>query len=141
MANLLNNPVYVTVQDVRDTSDNSGVLALTDPEIEKYITKAQYTIDNYMYSYGTKVDSTQQFIFPVEDEGIPDDIKIATVYTIENLFNKGDDISSGSIASESLWYYKINYSEGVGEQLLTDNITDILDNYSNNSVAFIKQTL
>ena len=90
MANLLANPVYITAQDVRDTTTNPLLIALTDAEIEALITKAQYVIDNYIRCYGTPFVDGQEFIFPVDVDGvstIPDDIQLATFYMVEYLFS------------------------------------------------------
>ena len=50
MANLLLNPVYITRDDVRDTTDNAALIALSDDAIDMLITQAQYLIDAYLIS-------------------------------------------------------------------------------------------
>lgn len=107
MANLLDNPVYVTEQDVFDTTERDDLQNETSDIINKLIVKAQYVIDGYLNSYGEPFEETQQFIFPIKDEdgneSIPQGIKIATVYIIENLYDSlGKEDNNGKISSESL---------------------------------------
>lgn len=92
MANLLSNPVYITAQDIDDTSKDADLIALSVADKEQLITQAQYIIDDYIECYGIKFDGSQEFIFPTQDsdgnvEPIPNDIKVATLYLVEDLFS------------------------------------------------------
>jgi len=95
MANLYNNPVYTTVDDVRDTTDYADLaaLAVSDPDaVDKLITQAQTAIDNYIISFGCRCDESQEFIFPTGEDGtcdaIPHEIQKATIKVVEYLFVK-----------------------------------------------------
>jgi hypothetical protein len=68
MANLLSNPVYTTAQDVIDTTKIIALKALSQAEIERYITEAQYIIDSCIGIYGYRYDEDQSFIFPIKDD-------------------------------------------------------------------------
>jgi hypothetical protein len=91
MANLLLNPVYVTdPQDIRDTTDDAALIALSDDAINKLITESQYFIDAYIICFGVPFVEDQEFIFPVNVEDIetlPEGIKVATFYVVERLFS------------------------------------------------------
>jgi len=40
--------VYISVADVRDTTTNTDILALSDPEIEELIYQSQIMVDLYI---------------------------------------------------------------------------------------------
>lgn len=93
MANLLDDLVYVTLDDVRETS---RILASNakpiDTVLTQLITESQWVIETYIGSYGEKEDEAQAFIFPTVDDGIPNDIKLATVRIAEQLYLQGDNL-------------------------------------------------
>lgn len=93
MTNLFNTPVYTTGQDVNDTTDIAALQALfaSDPgAVDALITKAQYAIDAYLQCIeGDPFVEGQPFLYPIDDDGsslIPDEIAIATVMVVENIF-------------------------------------------------------
>lgn len=93
MANLLDDLVYVTIDDVRDSSRILASNAKpTDSVLTQLITESQWIIDTYIGSYGEKEVETQTFIFPIVDDGIPNDIKLATVRIAEQLYLQGDNL-------------------------------------------------
>ena len=116
MANLLLNPVYITRDDVRDTTDNAALIALSDDAIDMLITQAQYLIDAYLICYGVPFDETQEFIFPIDVDGvatIPDKLKIAAFYVVEKLFSL-DSISgssTGAIIEEKILSRTVKYKD------------------------------
>jgi hypothetical protein len=70
MANLLaQDPVYISLADFRDTTSNSDLadsLVVDDDTLKGIIYNAQHIIDTYIGRYGTKYDSDQHYIFPVD---------------------------------------------------------------------------
>jgi hypothetical protein len=48
MANLFDDIVYVSIQDVKDTSNLEEIQNKSNKELTRYITEAQYIIDNYI---------------------------------------------------------------------------------------------
>lgn len=90
MTNLLNDLVYVTLQDARDTSNILDSNPPTDADLTKLLTESQWVIDCYIQSYWTRFVSTQTFLFPVIDTDesslIPTDIKLATIQIAEYLY-------------------------------------------------------
>lgn len=119
MANIfLREPTYITVQEVRDTTSKADLIALTDDEIKVLIAKSEDLIDWYIESYGTPFDENQNLIFPIKDEDwnsyIPDDIKVATFYTVEQVFSNWDTISTATIT----WSWEVK-SEKVWDRLVT----------------------
>jgi len=89
MVNLLDDLVYVSLQDARDTSDVFTAVVPTDIELTVFITEAQRIIDEYIWYYSKPFVETQTYIFPVDDDWaslIPTDIKIATIQIAEYLY-------------------------------------------------------
>ncbi len=108
MANLLSNIVYVSLEDLRDTTSIVGLKNLTDDLLWKTITTAQYIIDDYLWYYGCKFVATQDFIFPIDVdwvETLPTDIQIATVLVCEQIYLKWYDRYEWSyeIKEEKSW--------------------------------------
>ena len=122
MANLfIQNPVYITIAEIKDTSTKAWLIALSDDELKVLITKAQQLVDNYIVSYGEKYDEDQTYIFPIEDVNynsfLPNDITVATFYTVEQLFESWDLISGAvsttswwAITNEKVWDRSVSYS-------------------------------
>ena len=123
MANIfLREPIYITVQSIRDTTSKTALLALTDDEIKVLISKAEDSIDNYIIRYWTKFDEDQDLIFPVNIEGvsvIPNEISVATYYSVEQIFVNADTISgstttvwTGAVKSEKTGDRSVSYDYG-----------------------------
>ena len=121
MANIfLREPIYITVQSIRDTTSKTALLALTDDEIKVLISKAEDSIDNYIIRYWTKFDEDQDLIFPVNIENvsvIPNEISVATYYSVEQIFVNADTI----IGSTTTWNGEIS-SESTGDRKVTYNV-------------------
>jgi len=95
----IEDPIYITIQDLKDSTNKTWIASLTDNQIKRLIYEAQFAIDDYILHYWTKYSESQSFIFPTQDEDwnievIPNDIKIATVYVCEQIFESWDTVSS-----------------------------------------------
>jgi len=91
MANIFQQvPVYITADDVRDSTSNTALQALTNPEIEVLITKAQGEVDGYICrTFRPPFEDTQDYLFPVLKDDVsylPMEITQATFYIVEQLF-------------------------------------------------------
>lgn len=96
MANLLDDLVYVTLQNARDTSSVLAGDPPNDAELTTLLTRAQRIIDEYIGYYWVPFVEWQTFIFPVcWDDAvcwtcttslIPTDIQIATIQIAEYLY-------------------------------------------------------
>jgi hypothetical protein len=91
MANIFQQtPVYITADDVRDTTSNLDLKALTNAEIEVLITQAQREVDAYVSrTFRPPFVDTQELIFPVSKDDVsylPAEITEATFYIVEQLF-------------------------------------------------------
>jgi hypothetical protein len=111
--------VYLSVAEVKATSKKAWLVASSDNAIKELIYKAELTVDRYIQSYWTKYVSTQPFIFPalVNDVSfLPNDLKIATLYIVENLYEAWDTITwdtkwTWNLTQESAWDYLVKYQE------------------------------
>ena len=131
MANIfLREPTYITVQEVKDTSSKSWLIALTDDEIKILIAKAEDLVDWYIIKYCTPYDEEQELIFPILDEDwnalIPDDITKATFYCVEQEYVNWDLVSSATsswswaVKSEKAWHRSVAYD--VESEVTTNNL-------------------
>lgn len=144
MGNLLDDLVYITLADARDTSTIlSNASSPTDNKLTSLITQAQYIIDTYITSYGEKDVVSQSFIFPTIEDWIPADIQLATVRITEQLFLQGENLwvlKGEKAISESNMSRSVNYSdkESYMSSVETINIPkkalNILDKYRNNFI-------
>lgn len=118
MANIfLREPVYITVDEVKDTTSKAGLIALTDDEIKVLISKSEDLIDWYIKCYGVPFDENQTLIFPVDEDWvavIPNEIKVATFYTVEQFYENGDTVSSATVT----WSGEVK-SEKSGDRSVT----------------------
>lgn len=127
-------PVYISVQDVKDSTSKSAIKLLTDDEIKVLIYKAQLTIDNYIIGYGTPYDETQTFIFPVDVDGvstIPDDIVYSTLLVVEQIYENGDTVNESvkEVKSESAGDRSVTYDLSFGLKTIPSEAVPMLDNY------------
>ena len=126
MTNLLDDLVYVSLADARETSDVFDATTPTDAELTTLLTEAQWIIDEYIGYYGTPFEEDQTFIFPLcEDDVpvcwscttslIPVDIKIATIQIAEYLYLQGEttlsQLSAQQIQSEKNISRSITYND------------------------------
>ena len=126
----LREPTYITVQQVKDSTQKPAIALLSDDDIKELICKTEDSIDTYIWSYWTKFNETQSLIFPVDVDGvstIPRDITVATLYTLEQIYISWDIISSantswGDVVQEKTWDRTIVYSEGT----TSDNTLQIM---------------
>ena len=133
--------VYIDVQSVKDSTSKSDIASLTDPEIQQLIYKAELTVDWYTWPSVIPFDEDQPFNFPTIDENnasyLPDDITIATLYTLEYIYVLWDTIIASSwwdVLKEQVWDHTVQYSEWVSSSGLKipDEAKAILDKYKQN---------
>lgn len=146
MANIfLREPVYITVDQIKDTTSKAWLIALTDDEIKVLISRSEDLIDNYIVSYWVPFDESQTLIFPVNENWVstlPSDITTATFYTVEQLFENWDTITgstsswSWAISSEKTWDRTVSYDVGTSTTnnvlkslWLPPEVISILNNY------------
>ena len=92
MTNLFNEtPIYITVADVRDSTNIDGLKTESDTRLTRYIIEAQGAVDNYILNNTyDKYDSEQKYMFPISIdlvETMPEDVKIATLYIVERIYS------------------------------------------------------
>jgi len=136
MSNLfLREPTYITIDQIKDTSSKTWLIALTDDEIKVLISKSEDAVDRYIIKYWVPFDEDQTLIFPIIWEYwtsyIPNDIIMSTFYIVEQIYESGDLISwavsssSGwAITSEKTWDRTVQYS--------SDSVTT-----TNNALKFL----
>lgn len=139
MTNLLNNPIYVSIAD---TKSSSTILSgLTDNQIAVLITKAQFAIDGYLWSYWLPEVEWQDFIFPTT-EWIPNDIQIATVMVCEFIYLNGESLASmqgskvkaESNMSRSVTFDNVKMNSNDLASQIPVNALSILKKYKNNFI-------
>lgn len=79
-------PVYLSYDEAKDSTNITELKTVAKSKIERYILEAQRMIDNFIGSYGEAVSEDQKTIFPTVDDAIPQDIKEATLYIVEALY-------------------------------------------------------
>lgn len=145
MTNLLSTLTYVTLTDARDTS--STLSPVWDQALTDALCQAQLTVDNYIWSYGTKEDEDQALIFPVEDEWIPNEIKIATIRIAEQIYLEGNSlwslrgdkvVSEGNLSRSIAYSDKQKYNDYVETLQIPKKALKILNKYRN---PFISQVI
>lgn len=100
------NIYYISVQEVKDSTNKTELSALTDEEIKTLIVKAEISVNDYLwYVMGANIinqtDQTKQ------------DFKIATFYVVEQIFVNNDLIkkvnSNWVVSSESSWDRSVSF--------------------------------
>lgn len=91
-------PVYITVDEVKDSTSKSSLKALTDTQIKSLIYKAQLAVDGYIGKYPKymKFAEANTWLFPINLNGVetmPNEIKIAALFIIEQMHVNGDTIT------------------------------------------------
>lgn len=101
MANIFDTDIYyITETEVKGSTTKTDLKALTDEEVKILISKAEKSVDNYLgYSIWANI------INKTEETQL--DIKLATFYTVEQIFTNSDLVKKVNInwvvASESSW--------------------------------------
>lgn len=119
MANIFdNNILYITEQEVRETTSKIDLQNKTDEEIKILISKSEKNINNYLKYF---------FDYSKQTEEFKTDLKIACFYCVEKLFENGDLIVSSSnsgwaIIEETTWDRRVRYSEW----FINNNTLDII---------------
>jgi len=118
MANIfIQDPIYITIEELSDGTTNSLIAWASNDDKKKLITESQDIIDQYIWSYPTKVDVDQTYIFPTINDWIPLNIKKATILLCENLADwwflswKAYDKSSSNwnIVVEKYWPHSVTF--------------------------------
>lgn len=106
MANIFasQNISYITVEEVKSSTVKSDLINLTDDEIKILIVRSEKVINNYI---GYTIDITTAETDTIQD------IKIATLYVVEQIFENGDNIAiqTDSVKSESTWDRSVTYAD------------------------------
>ena len=133
-------PRYITVEEVKDSTEKTEIAVLSDDDIEILIYKSELAIDRYM-NFKADVEAM------TEDE--EQDYKIATLYCVEQVFTNWDTITSVNTAGwgvieESVGDRRVKYSEwktsnNINQLLgIPDVAKSVLDKYKR---SFYKQTI
>lgn len=133
-------PTFISIKEVRDSTEKSGIMALWDKDIGVLISKSEKSINKYM---GRTLDVTDWTTEEISD------LKIATLYVIEQLFENGDTINPANtagwdIVEEKTGDRSVKYSESKSskdnDKLLgiPDVAKSILDKYRR---LFYKQVI
>lgn len=107
MANIFDKDIYyISVQDIKDSTNKTDLSALTDEEIKTLIVKAETSVDNYLwYSFWENIVN--------ENEQTQNDIRLATFYIVEQIFVNNDLIKKVNInwvvSSESSWDRSVSF--------------------------------
>jgi len=136
----LQEPRYITVKEVMDSTEKPKIALLNDDDIKVLIYKSELAIDKYM-NFKADVEAMTEY----EEQ----DYKIATLYCVEQVFTNWDIITSVNTAGwdvieESVGDRRVKYSEWTTgnniNQLLgiPDIAKSILDKYRK---FFYKQTI
>ena len=128
MANLLaQDPVYISLADYRDTTTNTYLKdSATDDELKSIIYKSQLIIDDYIRFYWNPFVDWQEFIFPIDVDGVetyPLDISIATVLIGEAVYTIQSDtrnVKKEDMGPQTIEYFeKETYSSFISEKART----------------------
>lgn len=116
---------YITEQEVKDSTVKLELINLTNDEIKILIVRAENTINNYI---GYTIDITTATIETIQD------IKIATLYIVEQIFENGDNIATqtDSVKSESTGDRSVTYENNKDDNMviwIPDTATLILSQY------------
>jgi len=139
MTNLLDDLVYVTLADARETSATLALIT-DDDVLTNIITQAQWIIDWYIGSYGIPAVDWQSFIFPIEDDWTPTDIQLATIRVSEFVSTNGATFNTDKIVSENNLSRSVSFSDKqsyydyVKTVGIPKRVINILDRYKNDFI-------
>jgi hypothetical protein len=137
-------PVYITVEQVKDSTTIDWLIASADSAITRRILEAQKIIDTFIGSYWDELVDDQATIFPTVNDWIPADITEACLYIVESLYAQGDALNNDSnqIVSETVWDHTVKYAEKKSidgtNDLVPFKAKNILEQYGS---SFFQQTL
>lgn len=113
MANIFasQNISYITVEEVKSSTVKSDLINLTDDEIKILIVRSEKVINNYI---GYTIDITTATNDTIQD------IKIATLYVVEQLFENADNIAmqTDSVKSESTGDRSVTYENNSDDNIV-----------------------
>ena len=133
---------YIEILTVQTWAITANYRVVTsDESLKILIYKAEREIDAYIWNtYRPRYDNSQDFLFPVVKDSvswIPDEIKEACLYVVEQVYSSGDTVSSsvwwGVVKSERMWPRSVTYSEWqiIIWSLVPDIAKKMLDSYKN----------
>lgn len=122
---------YLSVSEVKTSSTNTWLLALTDTQIQDLIVKAELEVDSYINYRFTEFATLET----IEQQ----EIKIATLYIVENLFNLWSSIITlvtWLVSSETTWDRSWTYADNaLSSKVITLSIPNaaksLLNKYKN----------
>lgn len=118
-------PTYATAADVKSNTRNTILAQQVDPIINALIEQAELIIDEYVCFTNTPTD--QDLKFPrIGDTGIIKQVKFATIYQVEYMFEVAPDIDHGM-------------SEETGEQNTTGSRYNIISHRAKHLLKNIRQ--
>ena len=136
----LKDPVYITVQEVIDSTSKPALAALTSDEIKILITKAQREVNAYICrTFRPSVDVDQDYLFPVLKEEVsylPEELTEATLYVVEQVFVSGDTVNTTNpwitLKMEKLWPRSYEYERETAIWVLIPDIAKkLLEKFKN----------
>ncbi len=92
MANLfLETPTYITEAQLKESTrvTDTELIGTNDDAVNNrkiLIRKSEIVIDSIIWTYGTKVDSDQETVFPTVSDWVPKNIMKAVVLICEGMF-------------------------------------------------------
>lgn len=121
MSNIfLEEITYLTETELKESTRESWLKWETETDSDNrqiLIRKAEIIIDSVIWTFWTKVNETQETIFPTTENWIPVAIKKATVLICEWMFKDWELTSWVSynwakwIKSESYWDHKVEFQQ------------------------------
>ena len=144
----LQDPIYITVQQVIDSTSKAWLASLPSDDIKQLIYMAQREIDMYIVNtFRPKFDSSQEFLFPVLNDELsylPNILTEATLYVVEQLFVSWDtvtwNVGTWNILEEKTWPHTVKFDKSqIPAGFLIPNVAiKLLDSLKN---IFIWQAL
>ncbi len=134
---------YLTIQEIKDSSSNTELTSSTNEDIQWWIRRAEKIIDSLIESYGTKVDSSQNTIFPTIADGIPIEVKQATILLTECVFQNRNKIEQERIIkSETRRGNSVTYEDKVDKfkqmhSCMSEEIYELLKKYISSNTSSI----
>lgn len=110
---------YINEATLKDSTKETWLQWSTLTDINNrdiLIRKSEIIIDSIIQSFWVKLNESQETIFPTVDDGIPTNIKKATVLLCEEQF-KGWELTSWSlsnsriVSSEKYWNHQVTYQD------------------------------
>jgi len=119
---------YITIDEVRESTLKGDLIGLDDDGIKTLIVKSEKLVNDYLWY---KVDVASS------DNDTIQDIKVATLYIVEQIFENWDSISmqTDSVVSESTGDRSVTYESNKDDSIILwipKNAITILGQYRKN---------